>query len=166
MLACCCDCPGGTQNQPANAGSGRQRQRRVGPILAFSNLELYYPEWFSLHYNDSQATKQTRDGFVLLGFNKALEWVSHCKIVKGGLTNLPMNDKYVRVSREAAKKARLSKCIETVPAKKAAYAARYQKGWESEKAIIDDFFDKGAQQKNWYLWSISLQVSVIALSLF
>ena len=55
---------------------------------------------------------------------------------------MPVNDRYVRVSREAAKKARLTKSVETVPAKKAAYAGRYQKGWQSEKAVLDDVLAK------------------------
>ena len=115
--------------------------------LLLASPNLWYPEWFSLHYEDSHAAKQNRDGFVLLSIDAAADWVSQCKIVKGGLTNLPVNDRYVRVSREAAKKARLSKSIETVAAAKAAYAARYQKGWQSEKVVLEDFLGKVRNKK-------------------
>ena len=37
--------------------------------LLLANPKLYYPEWFSLHYDDSQAAKQNRDGFMLIGIS-------------------------------------------------------------------------------------------------
>ena len=101
----------------------------------------------SLHYEDSHAAKQTRDGFVLLGMDTSADWASNCRILKGGLMHLPFNDRYVRVSSEAANKSRLSKSIEMVPSAKAAYAARYQKGWQSEKAVMEDFVGRVRNKK-------------------
>ena len=49
--------------------------------LLLATPNLYYAECFSLHYEDSHAVKQTKDGFVLLGMDTAADWTSNCRIL-------------------------------------------------------------------------------------
>ena len=110
----------------------------IDTALARGNLGVWYPEGFSIAMDSTAASlRAAREGFLLQSV-AAQDWFG-AKIAGGALTDaLPVNKTFVKVSRQAAKKARAENKVSTVASGAAGANYKYQKGAAAERKILED----------------------------
>ena len=119
----------------------------VDAVLGRGDLTRWYPETFSLVFDESLSKRSAKDGFVLLPLLPG-DWIQGCKVAQGGLSALPANDRYIKVSRNECKRARAECKTTSLAAKSAPEHSRYQRGARAERKLIEDIATNIKGNKN------------------